>query len=95
MIEVHHQLLEIALAHLPWPIRTLASGTSACTSAATLSIVFHFVVNEVHLSAAAQLAQGRLPQCRTCHSMTNVLMANRSAGGVVINERSAVHRVPC
>jgi len=41
MIEVHHQLLEIrARASGRGPIRTLASGTSACTSAATLSIVF-------------------------------------------------------
>src|SRR5881398_3442242 len=64
MIEIDHQLLELALAHLPVAdaqARFRHEGLQFCRDLADGA---HLVVHEIDLPAAAQLAQRRLAQRR-------------------------------
>jgi len=78
MIEVDHQLLEIALAHLS--VADADTGSGRVLHFAAIYRCLHFVVHEVHLSAATQLAQRRFAQRWPVPLDMNVLMASRSAG---------------
>ncbi len=64
MIEIHHQLLEVARSHLAVPDPDTRLGHQRLHLARDLLDRADFVVHEVHLPTAAQLAQRRLAQCR-------------------------------
>ncbi len=64
MVEVHHQLLELALAHLAVADAHDALRDQRLHLGGDLVDRAHLVVHEVDLAAAAQLAQGRLAQGR-------------------------------
>ena len=64
MIEVDHQVLEIPLAHLAVTDAHLGLGEQRLQLAGEFLDRAHFVVHEIYLPAAAQLAQTRLAQRR-------------------------------
>ena len=65
VVEIDHQLLEIALAHLAVTDAHLRLRERASRfRAAIFSMLSHLVVHEVDLAAAAELAQRRLAQRR-------------------------------
>ena len=64
MIEIDHELLEIALAHLPVTDAHVGLGNQLRDFLRRLLDGLDHVVHEVHLAAAAELAQRRLAQRR-------------------------------
>jgi hypothetical protein len=62
VVEIDHQLLEVALAHLAVADADLRLGQQLAELAADLLDVLDLVVHEVDLAAAAQLAQHGLAQ---------------------------------
>ena len=62
VIEIHHELLEIALAHLAMADSDARLGHQALHFGGDFVDGTDLIVHEVDLTAAAQLAQHRLPQ---------------------------------
>ena len=86
--EVHHHLLQLALAHLPVRHGHLGLGHQLRDLLRPLGQVLHPVVHEEHLPAARQLLADGLAQQLGSQRHTKVRMASRSAGGVAMMEIS-------
>ncbi len=64
VVEIHHELLQLALAHLAMAHPNARFGNEGLNFRGHLVDRADFVVHEVDLAAAAQLAQSGFTQCR-------------------------------